>query len=52
MSKNTKKEMKAASKSKNRRQKYNYLAHPIFALTTLQSYLSSFGFVMYVCPGL
>lgn len=30
---------------------YNYPAQPIFAPKTLQSYLSSFGFVMYVCPG-
>lgn len=32
----------------NRRQKSNFLAQVFFAPTTLQSYLSSFGFVMYV----
>lgn len=33
---------------KNRLQKYSRLSRPIFAPTTLQSYLSSFGSVMYV----
>lgn len=31
---------------------YNYPAQTISAPTTLQSFLPSFGFVMYVCPGL